>query len=108
MIDKPGESRCRVFYFVSIPDQFPLTIYVHGKPRPYRMHAELTYESKQVMRFKITGKDRSMVIEKRLLKKSMPWKITETNFDLTGEPGRAPGSITGLLDMWIAERLKGQ
>lgn len=91
-----------------MPDQFPLTIYVHGTTRPFRMIAELTYESKQVIRFTISAGKRTMNLEKRLLKKSMPWKITETNFELTGEPGRALGSITGLLDMWIAERLKGQ
>lgn len=51
-------------------------IVIPSLPRNYRMMVEHFYTSDQVERFRIQGKEKQMIIEKRL-KESRKWKILE-------------------------------
>lgn len=49
----------------------------------YNMLVEHYYSSEQVERFRIKGKDREILLEKRLTEHRQPWKITKGNIDTT-------------------------
>jgi len=51
----------------------------------FRMMVECVYISDQVLRFKITGGKKEMIMEKLLLKKTNPWKIAKMNFQFEGD-----------------------
>ena len=46
----------------------------------FKMSVECIYISEQVLRFKITGGKKEMIMDKLLLKKTNQWKITKMNF----------------------------
>lgn len=46
-------------------------------PKVYHMEVQHIYSSEQVERFRILGKDRSMMMEKRLVGKTRQWKIVD-------------------------------
>jgi len=47
----------------------------------YRMQVAIIYKSEQVMRFRVTGGRRSIVMEKLLNRKKGQWKIREGDID---------------------------
>lgn len=55
-----------------------------SKGKKYRMQVEMTHKSDQVIRFRIHSGDRYILMEKRLLNKSQPWKVMESNIDFAG------------------------
>ena len=53
--------------------------------RKFKMMVECIYVSEQVLRFKITGGQKEMIMEKLLLKKTNQWKIAKMNFQFEGD-----------------------
>jgi len=49
------------------------------------MQVEIMYKSEQVMRFKVSGGRRSIVMEKLLTRKRGQWKIQEGDIDPGGD-----------------------
>ncbi len=45
-----------------------------------KFHVDVIHQSEQVERYKLTGGQKEMVFEKRLLAKSQPWWLLSTNF----------------------------
>lgn len=70
----------------------------------FRMEVEHFYSSDQVERFKIHGKNRFIIMEKRLAVKRQPWKITEGQFN-TSDIQEASMAIRDMQDS-IDEYLK--
>jgi hypothetical protein len=66
--------------------EIKLTKYYVGGKTIYRMNVEIIHRSEQVIRFRIFAGDKSMIMEKLLLKHKGQWKIKETNFKLSGDP----------------------
>jgi hypothetical protein len=53
--------------------------------RRFKMKVECIYSTEQVLRFKITGGKKEIMMEKLLLKKTSQWKIREMNFKFEGD-----------------------
>lgn len=53
--------------------------------RKFKMNVECIYATEQVLRFKITGGKKAMMMEKLLLKKTSQWKIRDMNFKFEGD-----------------------
>ncbi len=51
----------------------------------FKMNVECIYISELVIRFRITAGRKEMFMEKILIKKTNPWKITKMNFQFEGE-----------------------
>lgn len=78
-----------------------------GNHNRYRMKVEITYRSEQVIRFRISGGYKFMLMEKLILKNKGQWKIKETNFDLAGDPpkiARTMKQIQDEIDFYLAGR----
>lgn len=60
-------------------DVFKIYFRVFQENRPYHLQVEQFYASPQVLRFKVFGKEKEMLIEKRLFLKRQPWKIISNN-----------------------------
>ena len=52
--------------------------------RKFNMNVECIYKSEQVIRFLITAGKKEMNMEKILIKKTNPWKITKMNSKFEG------------------------
>ncbi|MBL7745314.1 MAG: hypothetical protein JNN00_17700 [Chitinophagaceae bacterium] len=64
----------------NVGDKFEILVNVFRMERKFRMQVEVLYTSEQVIRFKLTGGKKEMTMEKILIKKTNPWKITAINF----------------------------
>lgn len=53
--------------------------------KKYKMNVECIYASDQVLRFKVSGGKKEMILEKLLIKKTNQWKIKEMNFKFEGD-----------------------
>ena len=56
--------------------EFDISVSERKTAKLYKMRVEVFYESGQVIRYRITGGERSFEMEKNLLKKYDNWKIT--------------------------------
>jgi hypothetical protein len=73
----------------------------------YKMRATHIWSSEQVERFKITGGDRYILMEKRLDNHKQPWKITEGNFKTGIDTDKATWAIMEMkeiLDHYLKNR----
>ena len=66
--------------------------------RKFKMMVECIYVSEQVLRFKITGGQKEMIMEKLLLKKTNQWKITKMNFRFEGDDKTIAMAIMNIQD----------
>jgi hypothetical protein len=67
-------------------------------PRRFKMMVECVYISDQVLRFKVTGGQKEMIMEKLLLKKTNQWKIAKMNFKFEGNDEAIAMSIMRIQD----------
>jgi len=66
--------------------------------RKFKMMVECIYASEQVLRFKITGGQKEMIMEKLLLKKTNQWKIAKMNFQFEGDDESIAKAIMDIQD----------
>ena len=79
-------------------ETFEITFRPYWKDAKYKMQVEIIHRSEQVIRFKITGGSKTMIMEKLLLKHKGQWKIKEMNFQLTSDPKVLAKTIMELQD----------
>ena len=53
-----------------------------GKNGPVEFKVQRVYKSDQLQKFCLTGGDKIMMVEKRLLVKRYPWKVSAINFEI--------------------------
>lgn len=72
----------------------------------FRMEVEHFYSSEQVERFKINGKNRFIIMEKRLALNRQPWKITEGQFNTSDieETAMAIRDMQDSIDEYLKKR----
>ena len=58
-----------------VGEKFEIVMSRWQDSRKFRMNVECIYVTEQVLRFKITGGKKEMIMEKLLLKKTFQWKI---------------------------------
>jgi len=68
-----------------VGEEFEIVISRLEDRRRFKMNVQCIYASAQVLRFKITGGKKEMILEKLLLKKTNFWKIREMNFKFEGD-----------------------
>ena len=89
---------------IVIGEKFEIVIQRWKDSKKFKMSVECVYVSEQVLRFKITGGQKEMIMEKLLLKKTYPWKITKINFQLDGNDEAVAMAIMNIQDA-IEERI---
>jgi hypothetical protein len=70
---------------MTLQESFEIFFRESPKAKTFRMQVEIIYKSEQVMRFKVSGGRRSILMEKLLTKKTRQWKIIEADID----PGKS-------------------
>ena len=76
-----------------VGEKFEIVMRRWQDSRKFRMNVECIYVTEQVLRFKITGGKKEMIMEKLLLKKTFQWKIKEMNFQFEGDDKAIAKSI---------------
>ena len=76
-----------------VGEKFEIVMSRWQDSRKFRMNVECIYVTEQVLRFKITGGKKEMIMEKLLLKKTFQWKIKEMNFQFEGDDKAIAKSI---------------
>jgi hypothetical protein len=76
-----------------VGEKFEIVMSRWQDSRKFKMNVECIYVTEQVLRFKITGGKKEMVMEKLLLKKTFQWKIKEMNFQFEGDDKAIAKSI---------------
>ena len=76
-----------------VGEKFEIVMSRWQDSRKFRMNVECIYVTEQVLRFKITGGKKEMIMEKLLLKKTFQWKIKEMNFQFEGDDKSIAKSI---------------
>ena len=76
-----------------VGEKFEIVMRRWQDSRKFRMNVECIYVTEQVLRFKITGGKKEMIMEKLLLKKTFQWKIKEMNFKFEGDDKSIAKSI---------------
>lgn len=79
-------------------DKFDITIQKWNTSEFYKMKVEFLYQSEQVYRFKITGGDRFMNMDKVKYGKTWKWKITGKNFEFSTDIKLAAWTIQQIQD----------
>ena len=79
-----------------IGEKFEIVMSRWQDSRKFRMKVECIYVTEQVLRFKITGGKKEMIMEKLLLKKTFQWKIKEMNFKFEGDDKSIAKSIMSI------------
>ena len=79
-------------------EKFEIVIQRWKDLKKFKMNVECIYVSEQVLRFKITGGQKEMIMEKLLLKKTFPWKITKINFQFDGNDEAVAMAIMNIQD----------
>lgn len=90
------------------------TLYVTHRLRDYKLKATVEYESNQIMRIRVLGNKRSLLLENNYpflkntnSKKGIQWKIREGQFDMKDEhDGRLLMRIFELLEYQIKKEDK--
>lgn len=70
---------------IVVGEQFEIIVNRWQDTRKFRMQVQCVHASEQVLRFKISAGNKEMMMEKLLMKKSHPWKITHMNFQFEGD-----------------------
>lgn len=70
---------------IVLGEKFEIVVRRWMDSRKFKMNVECIHVSEQVVRFKITGGRKEMFMEKILIKKTNPWKITKMNFQFEGD-----------------------
>jgi hypothetical protein len=70
---------------IVVSEKFEITVRRWSDSQNFKMNVECTYVSDQLLRFKITAGRKEMFMEKILIKKTNPWKITKMNFKFEGD-----------------------
>lgn len=83
---------------IVVGEKFEIIIQRFNDSRKFKMMVECIYVSAQVLRFKITAGQKEMIMEKLLLKKTHPWKITKMNFKFEGDDKSVAMSIMNIQD----------
>jgi hypothetical protein len=68
-----------------VGEKFEIVVRLWQDNRRFKMAVECIYSSGQVLRFKISGGKKEIMMEKLLIKKTNPWKIRGMNFKFEGE-----------------------
>jgi hypothetical protein len=68
-----------------VGEKFEMMVRRPGDSRKFKMNVACIYVSEKVLRFKITGGKKEMIMEKLLIKKTNQWKIREMNFKFEGD-----------------------
>jgi hypothetical protein len=89
---------------ITIGEKFEIVMKRWNDSRKFKMNVECIHVSEQVLRFKIAAGQKEMIMEKLLLKKTYPWKITKMNFQLEGDDKSVAISIMNIQDA-IEERI---
>jgi len=79
-----------------VGEKFEIVMSRWQDSRKFRMNVECIYVTEQVLRFKIKGGKKEMVMEKLLLKKTFQWKIKEMNFQFEGDDKAIAKSIMAI------------
>ncbi|MES1214040.1 MAG: hypothetical protein ABUT20_00875 [Bacteroidota bacterium] len=66
-------------------EKFELIFTPYRLQKKYRMQVEVIHRSDRIIRFKLTGGDKYIVMEKLLGKKTGNWKLGETNFEFSNK-----------------------
>jgi hypothetical protein len=77
-------------------EKFEIVVRRWKDSRKFKMNVECIYVSEQVVRFKISAGTKEMFMEKILIKKTNPWKITEMNFKFEGDDESIAMSIMNI------------
>ena len=83
---------------ILVGEQFELIIRGWHDSTKYRMQVECIHVSAQVLRFKVTGGLKELIMEKHLLKKTHQWKIAKMNFQLKGNDKSVAIAIMNIQD----------
>lgn len=83
---------------IVIGEKFEIIMSRWKDTRKFKMMVECIYVSEQVLRFKITGGQKEMIMEKLLLKKTNQWKIAKMNFQFEGDDETITKAIMDIQD----------
>ncbi|HEY5966384.1 MAG TPA: hypothetical protein VIU35_00335 [Chitinophagaceae bacterium] len=83
---------------ILVGEKFEIIMSRWKDTRKFKMMVECIYVSDQVLRFKITGGQKEMIMEKLLLKKTNQWKITKMNFQFEGDDKTIAMAIMNIQD----------
>jgi hypothetical protein len=83
---------------IIVGEKFEIIMKRWNDPRKFKMMVECIHVSDQVLRFKITGGQKEMIMEKHLLKKTYPWKIAKMNFQFEGDDKTVAMAIMNIQD----------
>ncbi|HEY5774165.1 MAG TPA: hypothetical protein VIS75_16115 [Chitinophagaceae bacterium] len=83
---------------IVVGEKFDIIIQRFGDSRKFKMMVECIHVSDQVLRFKITGGQKEMIMEKLLIKKTNPWKIAKMNFQFEGDDKNIAMAIMNIQD----------
>jgi len=64
----------------------------------FKMNVECIHVSEQVLRFIVSGGQKEMIMEKQVMKKKHPWKITKMNFHFDGKDESVAMAIMNIQD----------
>ena len=81
-----------------IGEKFEIVMRRWKDSKLFKMNVECIYISNQVLRFKVTGGQKEMIMEKLLLKKTNQWKTTKMNFQFEGDDKAIAISIMTIQD----------
>lgn len=87
-------------------DTFEIIVKPYGDPKRYRLNVELIYATDQLLKFKISGGNKSFEMHKLIVRKSNQWKVQPGSFNFVMNKGpheTAAGIIViqDALDAWI-------
>ena len=83
---------------IVVGEKFEIIIKRFKDSKKFKMNIECIHVSEQVLRFKITGGQKEMIMEKLLLKKTYPWKIAKMNFQFEGNDESTAMAIMNIQD----------
>ena len=83
---------------ILVGEKFEIIMSRWKDTRKFKMMVECIYVSEQVLRFKITGGQKEMIMEKLLLKKTNQWKIAKMNFQFEGDDKTIAMAIMNIQD----------
>ena len=81
---------------ITLGEKFKIVVSRWKDLRKFKMNVECIYVSEQVVRFKISAGSKEMFMEKILIKKTHPWKITKMNFKFEGDDESIAMSIMNI------------
>ena len=83
---------------IALGEKFEIVIQRWKDSRKFRMNVECIHVSEQVLRFRICGGQKEMIMEKLPGKKKNPWKIVTMNFQFEGKDEAIAMAIMNIQD----------